>query len=163
MGWTDYPEATAPDGTEAALVEVAGTTKYVLLARILEAIQTGAKNFADMVLSRVVLKDYGETLKVHGNAGASATVNLEEGNVHSITIDQNTTLTFSNPPASGTAGSFMLVMTNPGSFTITWPASAKWPGGTEPTWTTSGRDRAVFFTEDGGTVWDGVQGGADFS
>jgi hypothetical protein len=51
-----------------------------------------------------------------------------------------------------------------------WPASVKWPGGTEPTWTASagsplvnGYDVVSFVTRDGGTTWLGMLGGLAFA
>ena len=50
----------------------------------------------------------------------------------------------------------MLELTNPGAFSIIWPASVKWPGGSPPTFTVSGVDLLVFISRDGGTVWRGA-------
>ncbi len=114
-----------------------------------------------------VLKDYGETVKAHGNTGTTETVDLEDGNVHTATLDNNCTLTFSNPPASGTAGSFTLILTQDGtgSRTVTWPASVDWAGATAPTLSTGASDVDVltFLTTDGGTTWLGFLAGADMS
>ena len=56
----------------------------------------------DQVISRPVMKDYAET-KV---AMAAHAVDLSLGNVQTYTLSGNQTLTFTNPPASGSAGSF---------------------------------------------------------
>lgn len=69
--------------------------------------------------------------------------------------------TFSNPPASGSAGSFVLELTNGGSGTVTWPASIDWEGGTAPTLTAAGTDILVFYTRDGGTTWHGIVSSLD--
>ena len=62
-------------------------------------------------------------------------------NCYTDTIDTGTTtMTFSNPAASGFLSNLSLKLTNGGSQTINWPASVDWPGGTEPTLTTSGVD-----------------------
>jgi hypothetical protein len=65
-------------------------------------------------------------------------------------------LTVSNVPASGTAISFILDLTNGGSATITWWTGVKWASGTAPTLTSAGRDLLGFFTHDGGTTWNGL-------
>ena len=120
---------------------------------------TGEINAADQSITRPVLKDYGET-KV---AMAAHAVDLSLGNVQTYTLSGNQTLTFTNPPASGTSGSFTLLVTNGGSATLTWPTSVDWAGGTAPTLTASGIDAMVFTTIDGGTIWYGFAAGLDLS
>ena len=121
---------------------------------------SGETIFADQLVTRPVLKDYGET-KV---AMAAHTVDLSLGNVQTYTLSGNQTLVFSNPPATGTSGSFTLLVTNGGSATLTWPASVtKWAGGTAPTLTASGVDIIVFTTIDAGTNWYGFAAGLDMS
>jgi hypothetical protein len=67
----------------------------------------------------------------------------------------------SNVPASGTAISFILDVTNGGSAAITWWANVKWSGGTAPTLTASGRDILGFYTYDNGSTWNGLVLGRD--
>ena len=118
---------------------------------------SGETVFADQLVTRPVLKDYGET-KV---AMAAHTVDLSLGNVQTYTLSGNQTLIFSNPPATGTSGSFTLIVTNGGSATLTWPPSVDWAGGTAPTLTTAGIDILTFTTIDGGVIWYGFLAGAD--
>jgi len=113
---------------------------------------TGLINHSDQILQRTVLKDYGET-KVAMSAHA---VDLELGNVFTYTLSGGQTVTFTNPPASGTAGSFTMIVTNGGSATLTWPTSVDWPAATAPTLTASGVDILFFTTCDGGTIWYGT-------
>lgn len=94
-------------------------------------------------------------------AMAANDVNLLIGNYFTKTISGTTTLTVSNVPASGTAASFILDLTNGGSATINWWTGTKWAGGTVPTLTTSGRDVLGFFTHDAGTTWTGLVLGKD--
>jgi hypothetical protein len=114
--------------------------------------RSASSNFADNVLQRPVLKDYGE-VKV---AMAAHAVDLELGNVFTYTLSGGQTVTFTNPPASGTAGSFTMIVTNGGSATLTWPTSVDWPAATAPTLTASGVDVLFFTTIDGGTIWYGT-------
>jgi hypothetical protein len=86
---------------------------------------------------------------------------MEVANFFSATIDEACTFTFSNPPASGDFGAFVLELTDGGSDTITWPASVDFPGGTAPTLTASGVDQLVFTTRDGGTTYFGFVAGLD--
>ena len=74
-----------------------------------------------------------------------------------LTTSGNTTFTFSNPPASGTAYGFTLKLTSGGSHTITYPNTVDFAGGTAPDAPASGEtDILVFFTVDGGTNWYGA-------
>ena len=116
---------------------------------------SGETIFADQLVTRPVLKDYAET-KV---AMAAHAVDLSLGNVQTYTLSGNQTLTFTNPPATGTSGSFTLLVTNGGSATLTWPTSVDWAGGSAPSLTSSGIDALVFTTIDGGTIWYGFAAG----
>ena len=73
------------------------------------------------------------------------------------------TFTFSNPSGTAlTVSSFMLELFGGGTNAPVWPASVKWPNGTEPTWTT-GIDLVSFVTRDGGTTWLGMLSGTAFA
>lgn len=82
-------------------------------------------------------------------------IDLSLGNYFTKTINANSTFTFSNPPASGTAGSFTLELTHT-SGTVTWPASVKFPLDTAPTLTAGKTHLFVFVTDDGGTRYRGA-------
>jgi hypothetical protein len=110
---------------------------------------------ADNVLQRPELKDYAETKVAMG----ANDVDLSAGNVFTKTISGTTTLTFSNPPATGKAGAFTLILTNGGSATITWPGSVDWPAATAPTLTAAGIDVLTFVTIDSGVIWYGIASG----
>jgi hypothetical protein len=94
-------------------------------------------------------------------AAATVDVDCETGNVFALTTNQNTTFTFSNPPATGTAFGFTLKLTAGGTHTITWPASVDWAAATAPDAPASGETNVlVFITHDAGTTWYGFQAGA---
>ena len=120
-------------------------------------------NFVDKVIQRPVVKDYGETVNAIGAiGGGTQDIDLESGNVVTGTVDTSeTTFTFSNPPTTGTAGSFTLILTNGGSQTVNWPGAVDWAGGTAPTLTTAGIDVITFTTIDAGTIWYGFAAGMD--
>lgn len=128
---------------------------------------SGAIVAADQIISAPVLKDIGETCVANATSGATDTIDLTDGNVHNVTLTANCTFTFSNPPASGTSGTFTLFLNQDGtgSRTATWPGSVKWAGGTAPTLTTtaSRTDILVFTTIDAGVIWYGAVSGQDFS
>jgi len=118
---------------------------------------------ADQIISRPVFKDYGETAVTNATSGSTETLDLESGNVFDLTLSANCTITLSNPPASGTSGSFTLILRQDGtgSRTVTWPASVDWASATAPTLTTdaSAVDVLTFMTVDGGTIWLGFVAG----
>lgn len=100
-----------------------------------------------------------------GSATASYTIDLTQGNVCNLTLDaQQTALTFSNPPATGTHGSLTLLLAqdSTGSRLVTWPAAVRWLSNTTPTLSTTANavDMFTFTTIDGGTSWVGTQSGA---
>ena len=103
---------------------------------------------------------YQETY-VSISAAATITCNLATGTSFATTMDENTTFVFSNPPASGTAFSFTLVVTQHSTaVTITWPNTVDWAGGSAPD--AAGDDEVQaygFLTRDGGTTYYGFLGG----
>ena len=82
-------------------------------------------------------------------------IDLSTGNYFTKTISGNSTFTFSNPPSSGTVGSFTLELTHT-SGTVTWPSSVKFPADTAPTLTTGKTHFFVFINDDGGTRYRGA-------
>ena len=116
------------------------------------------------VTGEFIADSYNETYAAVTSSSNATTVNCEAGNAFSHTLTENTTFTFSNPPASGTAYSFSIEIIQDASasgFTVTWPASVDWPSGTAPTLTAtaSAKDVFVFTTRDGGTNWYGFTAG----
>ena len=88
-------------------------------------------------------------------AVASTAIDLSAGNYFTKTISGNTTFTFTNPPASGTVGSFTLELTH-SSGTVTWPSSVKFPADTAPTLTAGKTHLFVFVTDNGGSRYRGA-------
>ena len=125
----------------------------------------GNLDAADYIVGKPVIKDYAEAVKAHGTTGGSITCNLEDGNIHTITLNAATTFAFSNPPASGKAGSLTLII-NQGTtaYAVTWPASVDWSGGSAPNLSKVSTDYVLtFLTLDGGTTWRGWLSGSAFS
>jgi len=126
-----------------------------------DIIQTEAN---DTEVKELLLTDYSEEYIDNGSVGTGTlTLDFEDGNNQAVTATGNFTIDVTNAPASGTTGMMNLKITNGGAHTITWAAKIKHPGGTAPTLTTSGRDRLVLITDDGGTTVDMTSAGADFS
>ena len=127
---------------------------------------SGETIFADQLVTRPEIKDYAETYNASSGTG-TVDLDLQTGNVFQHTANGgNVTFTFSNPPATGKAGSFTLKWIQDSSDrTITWPTSVDWAGATAPTVTSGSAkvDIYVFTTFDAGTTWYGFQSGADLS
>jgi hypothetical protein len=125
----------------------------------------GNLDAADYIVGKPVIKDYAEAVKAHGTDGGAITCNLEDGNIHTITLNAATTFAFSNPPASGKAGSLTLII-NQGTtaYAVTWPSSVDWSGGSAPDLSTVSTDYVLtFLTLDGGTTWRGWLSGSAFA
>ena len=82
-------------------------------------------------------------------------ISLATGNYFTKTISADTTFTFSNPPTSGTVGSFTLALTHT-SGTVTWPATVKWPQDFAPSLNTGKTHLFVFVTDDNGSRYRGA-------
>jgi hypothetical protein len=116
------------------------------------------------VTGEFIADSYNETYAAVTSSSNATTVDCEAGNTFSHTLTENTTFTFSNPPASGTAYGFTLKVVQDASasgYSITWPTSVDWPAATAPTLTAtaSAVDVFVFMTHDGGTTWYGFTAG----
>ena len=142
----NYTDITTLGTSEASKVVTADANGDVTLAAELKA------------------TSYNEAYVAVTSSGAATTVNCETGNSFSHTLTENTTFTFSNPPATGTAYTMSIeIIQDAGAsgFTVTWPASVDWPAATAPTLTAtaSAKDIFVFTTRDGGTNWYGFTAG----
>ena len=94
----------------------------------------------------------------------ATTVNLRDGSNFSHTLTENTTVSFSNPAASGKVSAFTLKVVQDAlasGYTLTWPTSVDWSNGLAPSLsaTASAVDYFVFITHDGGTTWYGFVAG----
>jgi hypothetical protein len=102
----------------------------------------------------VFLQPVETAVSLSGCANSTATMNLRLGSYFYCTVSAGAdTFAVSNPAASGLVSSFTLELTNGGSQTLTWMSGTKWPGGSAPTFTSSGVDLVVCSTRDGATTW----------
>jgi hypothetical protein len=125
-------------------------------------------NFADFLLSRPVLKDYGELYSTPASAANVLTLDVTNGNHFAVSLTESvTTLTISNTTATGKicAIELWLKQNATGNWTFTWPSSIKWAGGTTPvvTATANATDIFVLQTKDGGTTFAGSIVGQNFT
>ncbi|HYE80886.1 MAG TPA: phage tail protein [Clostridia bacterium] len=146
--------ATATQGTKAdnALPRAGGT-------------MSGEVNHADQLVTRPKLKDYSEAVTVDVTGTGTQTLDITTANVFEITQTGAITFVFSNPPASGSAGSITLIL-NKGAtaYAITWPASVKWDGDEVPDLSAVNKTAILtFVTTDGGARWYGGLMGAEFT
>ena len=103
-----------------------------------------------------------EVLYQYSTVGYTQTLDLATGGTFSFTPSGATTVSFTNPPASGTATGFALEVVNTGGYTITWPSSIKWHLGAAPT-ATATKELYTFVTTDGGTTYYGKLAGSDIA
>lgn len=100
------------------------------------------------------------------SAGA-ITFDYTAGPFFSVALNANiTSITLSNPPASGTVGVMTIRFTADGTLrTITWPAAVRWgtAGAPSAMTSTNGKvDYVQLITVDGGTTWDAFLNGQNF-
>jgi hypothetical protein len=94
----------------------------------------------------------GSVGRVWKGSGTTA-LDLSTGTTFRTFTLQATTVSFTNPPASGNAIGFSLEINGDGS-AITWPSSVKWHEATAPT-ATATKELYTFVTTDGGTTYYG--------
>jgi hypothetical protein len=105
--------------------------------------------------------DYKEGV-VTANTGTAYTINTATGTVQILTLTGNCTFTFPTAVA-GESFTLLLRQDGTGGRTATWPANARWPGGTAPTITaTASRQDKYVFTADG-TNWYGSNAGQNYT
>lgn len=121
---------------------------------------SGSMNFADKILKRPMLQDVGYLTQVITSSSNAATINVENGNSVTHLLTENVTYTISNPTPSDDYCELVIQITQDGAggaYTVTWPASVVWGGGTAPVISTGNDavDIIVLRTWDGGTTWFG--------
>lgn len=155
--------------TDNALVRWDGTTGTAIQDSSGYTLDdSGNLNAADKLLQRPEIKDYAETRTAPTISSGTLTLDCEQGNVFEVSLNANvTTLTLSNPPASGKAGSLTLILQQDatGGRTFAWPAAVKGPGGVKPTISSAANaiDIYTLMTTDAGTTWYVFTGGKAFA
>lgn len=98
-------------------------------------------------------------------SGGTLTLNLATATLFYVYLNANTSVTFSNPPASPKVFSFTLQFQADGTQRIvTWPASVKWNNGIFPVITSALNkiDTFTFLTHNGGATWFGFVSGQNY-
>ena len=126
---------------------------------------------ADEVIGRPRFTDYAETVSALGTKTAAFNIDLEDGNVQSLTMSGGGTFNIGIINAlSSHSNSLTILGTNLGSCTATFYAGAHDGGGNKVYWvdgddtsnnllTSSGTDVVTFTTFDGGTKFYGFVAG----
>jgi len=96
----------------------------------------------------------GVAMNVVTLATSSNTVNVALANYFVCTPAGTTTFVFTGVPVSRDS-SFVIELTNGGTYTVSFPSSVRWPANTAPTLTSSGKDLLIFSTANTGSTWRG--------
>jgi hypothetical protein len=166
--FTGTPAApTASQGTNTTQVATTAFVNAEIAADVTAAIGSTVQAYDADTAKRDTTNTYTQLqtmnagLSVDGpykqvaEAVGSTAIDLSTGNYFTKTISGNTTFTFSNPPSSGTVGSFTLELTH-SSGTVTWPSSVKFPADTPPTLTPGKTHLFIFVTDNGGSRYRGA-------
>ena len=97
-----------------------------------------------------------------GTLSGAEPIDVSAANFFYGTVTGVVTFSFTNVPAAG-AVFLVLEITNGGVAALTFPPSVQWPGGTKPTFTTTGVDVVSLYTRDAGTTWRATMVQADSS
>ena len=97
----------------------------------------------------------------YSTVSLTQTLDLSTGTYFSFTPSGATTVSFTNPPASGLAVAFAVEINGDGS-AITWPTSVKWHEATAPT-ATATKEIYTFITTDGGTTYYGKKAAGELA
>ena len=108
-----------------------------------------------------IIENSTDTVFQYSTVAYTQTLDLSTGTSFSFTPTGATTVSFTNPPASGVAIGFTVEINGDGS-AITWPSSVKWHEATTPTATAS-KEVYTFITVDGGTTYYGKLAGSNIA
>ena len=166
--FTGTPAApTAAQGTNTTQLATTAFVNAEIAADLTAAIGTTVQAYdadtakRDTTNTYTALQTMNAGISVDGpykqaaEAVSALDIDLSTGNYFTKTINGNSTFTLSNPPASGTVGSFTLELTHT-SGTVTWPSSVKFNSDTAPTLTTGKTHLFYFTTDNNGTRYRGA-------
>ncbi len=108
---------------------------------------------ADDHLFQVTIKDLGAV-------GSTETINWTSGNLQKLELDENCTLTFTDPTGAARLSLIIEQESSGGDNTITWPSNVSWPDGIPPVLTggTSTFDIVNFLYDDLDDEYYGMMG-----
>jgi hypothetical protein len=115
--------------------------------------------FNGVNVTKLVLRNYGETVSALGNRSGSVELDLDVANVFTVNITANTTFSVKNFLTGATTSSSFTVFirNNAADLAITWPTNFKFPNGLAPIRTLAANrtDVWIFVSPDQGTTWYG--------
>ena len=154
-----------PDGTEMYIgaspsiyIYSLSTAWSISTASYISTLTTNGANpasidFGNSGAVMIVSDGTANAVDQYSTVGYTQTLDLSTGTTFSFTPSGATTVSFTNPPATGTAIGFSVEIIGDGS-AITWPSSVKWHLATAPT-ATATKELYTFVTTDGGTTYYG--------
>jgi hypothetical protein len=146
---------TAAAGTLTGATLAAGVTASSLTSvGTLSALTMGGTlALVDNLLTRPYLQDYAEVVNAVGSISGATNISYAGGNHATATLTGNTTVTITNPPASGRSGTITLEVT--GNGTATFAITNGDPGDQGAAGVIPNAEKYFFWlnTIDGGTSW----------
>jgi len=131
--------------TNAEAITGSDTTRAMTATAMRAALVDGNET----QMARFIMNDMAEKTIVKGNLGATPAFDFSAGGFQTGTNNQTiTSSTFTGAVTSDDFCMMVLNLTNGAAFSITWPTTVDWVGGTAPTLTASGLDVLCFFTFD---------------
>lgn len=142
-----------------------GTMSVENTASVPAMTYAGTQNYADNNLNRPFFKDYSETIATDATAIGAMIVDYSAGNIIDWKLTGNvTSVTFNSFPTTGRHGKLTFyIKQGSGPFTISWPGSISWQGGSAPDLSPADGDTDVIVltTIDAGTKVYGFHSGTD--
>lgn len=151
-----YEYSSLPDGTLPTIAS-GDAGKFLKVNSTEDGIEWSNSSASD------ALNAPYEKVEAHGTISVNTEIAASDGNIHTFTVGGNITLTLNPNCLTGFCRTLTLIITNGGAYTITWPASVKWAGGSAPTFTASGVDIVTLITVDAGTTWYGSENGVSYA
>ena len=111
---------------------------------------------------QMTVGSYSELVETPAIAAGSVALDLSTGTIFRLALNANTGLVITNCGAG--LQSITLILDISGNFTVTWPASVHWAGGSAPAQSATNlkTDIITLLTTNGGTTWYGFVGGLAF-
>lgn len=128
---------------------------------------TSITDISETRTANIELSTTTHSTTISAAAGANYDLDVSLSNRWELTLDENITLTISNPPSNDKYQEIEIIFIQDatGTNTVTWPAEVFWPGGINPVITSSPNaiDVIKLRTNDSGTSWLGEIIGQNYS
>lgn len=159
-GWT-MPDVNGSTGAWGAILNALFVAVDATVAAVSTVANAAMPKSGGVFTNRIDVKTLSVARSDAGSVSGSVAFDISAAQYFSFTVGGALTPSFTNAASGTVAQGVMLRITNGGAFTISWPASLKWVGGTPPTLTVSGVDLLGLVTDDNGATWRGVVIGKD--